>query len=210
MSLNLSYKPSQNLVCQIIILFTMCGMFFIFNRTSDGDLLTQFRKHERELNLLVKMSNEDSSLGRVSPTFVRSRDGVIQMNTGGAKRFISQDRWDMYRSLLHQCALTSGFSRESTCIFFPIDNQGMGNGNGYEKGFAFLPESAQPVVLPSLDFLTVMQFNWTHKKLRSKPKFRVIESNWYLYESTNSTNLNGYSRKFACSLLYKNSNHSPS
>ena len=140
----------------------------------DGDLQETFRQHEADFNRLVSMSNVDSKVIRIAPSFTRLDDNYAWPRPDSELGF-SKERWDEYRKLFSSLRLTEGLERpadEPEVILMIASTKGLSLG-GSMKGYAYSPNDLSPI-LDSLE-------NVPNDSLNGKPVYRRIKPHWYLF-----------------------------
>ena len=171
----------MRLILFILLLSTACGVQDPFKldkpHPADDSLIENFQKHEADFNKLVGMSNEDSKVIRIAPTFTRLENNWAWPRPDSELGF-SKQRWDEYRVLFDKLGLQDGISRESDStgpvIFLTAFSKGMVN-RGSSKGYAYSDHELKPV-FPSLD----QNPSELRKGERHGVVFRQIKSHWYL------------------------------
>ncbi len=145
--------------------------------SSDEALRARFITHRADFERLVAMTNDDSHLTRIAPSFTWLDDDVAwpRKNVG-----ISEQRWDDYRQMFQKVAASKGIDRYTnpTLVMFPIVSVGLVP-SGVEKGLAYSPASLSPV-LESLDKRPPDKF-YSGPDRDHVLVYRPIGNHWYIY-----------------------------
>jgi hypothetical protein len=140
----------------------------------DADLEETFRQHEADFDKLVGMSNVDSKVIRIAPTFTRLDDNYAWPRPDSELGF-SKERWGEYRTLFSTLRLAEGIERptdEPGVILMIASSKGLSLG-GSMKGYAYSPKDLSPI-RDSLE-------NIPDSSLNGKPIYKPIKPHWYLF-----------------------------
>ena len=167
-------------IAYLLFLSTFCIAFLLNckekDHPKDSELIANFQNHKDEFNQLLRIFEEDESLGRVANDFTRRNfyEKAFPKNWDGKEIEASEERLYKYRNLFRKLNLSAGIEGygEKNLIVFHASTQGL-SVTGSSKGYAYILE--EPTILTdSLD-------EYQSKDGRSFTAFRHIEGNWYLY-----------------------------
>ncbi len=171
------YKQTLFLYFSILVLFffVSCGEK---SHPKDVELIANFQNHKEEFNQLLKMFQEDESLGRVASDFTRKNFYEKGSPKKWNRKEIEADekRLTEYRKLFGQLGLSAGIEgyEEKDSIWFHASAQGLAV-SGSSKGYVFVLKKPVPdLVVESLD-------DTKPNGKESTLAYRHIEGNWYLY-----------------------------
>ena len=159
----------------LVALAVGCDLISGPSHPSDEQLIQNFQKHEAEFNLLAEMSNQDSHVQRIAPTFT-----WLQNNAGWprpeSELGFSKQRWDEYRRLFKELKVADGLARgepqQPVMIFFFASSYGLVTGGSY-KGYLYSTEEQTPIVdSPELEQAEMKSNHSVYKRLKG---------NWYLF-----------------------------
>jgi len=142
---------------------------------SDELLKTVFAQRGADLELLLKMSNEDSDVIRIAPDFTWRKNDTSWPRSNSELGF-SEERWNQYKELFKRMGIEDSISRDSLkdgCINFIVHSSGLVTG-GAEKGFAYCTPEPSPLS-ESLEVLP--------KTIETTPfvMYKKLKDHWYLY-----------------------------
>lgn len=160
------------LIVFLVLSSLVSGCFDSHSR--DKVLEQTFRQHEADFDKLVSMSNVDSNVIRIAPTFTLLADNYAWPRPDSELGF-SKQRWEEYRKLFQTLELTEGVQRPADhpeIIFMIASTKGLSLG-GSMKGYAYSPNSLLPV-RDSLDDIPASSLN-------DKPVYKMIKPHWYLF-----------------------------
>jgi hypothetical protein len=158
----------------IILVFSSLLFACSDSHPRDRELEATFRDHEADFQRLVSMSNVDSRVIRIAPTFTRLDDNYAWPRADSELGF-SKERWDEYRKIFSSLKLAEGLERpedKPEVIFMIASSQGLSFG-GSMKGYAYSPKDLSPV-LNSLE-------NIPNSSLNGQPVYKRINAHWYLF-----------------------------
>ncbi len=140
----------------------------------DQPMVDHFYLHQTEFNTLVKMSDQDSKVIRIAPSFTRLEDNWAWPRSEVEIGF-SKERWDEYRKLFEKVGSDSGIYRQKDgSVDITAYSFGLVTG-GSEKGYAYLPNTPKNLVNSIDDSKSSTESN--------VPIYRHITGNWYLFYS---------------------------
>lgn len=171
-----------NLCIRFILLLVLmpiaaCGpsLFSWEDHPSDAELLKRFQENEDIFDRLVQMSDSDSQMWRIDPTWTAVEGNRLQSEVG-----FSEDRWNQYRELFKKIDLKSGLTRRTcpggTVILLTAHSRGMVN-RGDSKGYAY----AEHPLSPTFESLNRFPYFGQQNAPESGIAFRNIKDNWYLF-----------------------------
>jgi hypothetical protein len=139
----------------------------------DAILETNFKQHESDLELLLKMSNADNKVVRISRDFTWLDNNAAWPRPESELGF-SLERWDQYRTLFSTAGLEGGITREKDgeVIYFIFSSKGLVT-HGTEKGYAFSKKELSPTV-DSLD-------DFSRFPKGQRMIFKKLKEHWYLF-----------------------------
>jgi len=138
---------------------------------SDPELERVFRDHQTDFNQLITMSNMDSKVVRIAPTFTWLEDNARWPRPETELGF-SVQRWDEYREMFKRLGLKQGIARDEDgrTIEFIASSTGLLTG-GSGKGYVYSTKELSPIY-ESLDDLEPTG-KYVYKKLQPP--------HWYLF-----------------------------
>lgn len=165
-------------VCVLALLFASCG-----GVSSDASLESNFKSHQKELEKLLQMSNEDNKVIRIAFDFTR-----LENNWGWprpqSQLGFSQERWDAYKALFRTAGVQDGIDRSGDKVFFTTWSMGLGNGHGASGGYAYLPKlDGNLVEMKMLDDPEAADLYEEKMKTEGKTLVHKISGHWYIFRS---------------------------
>jgi hypothetical protein len=105
---------------------------------SDAKLISTFRLHQKDLETLVAMSDEDARFVRIAPGFAKTDNGswAGSQSKGG----LTPERWDEYRRLFAEAGLSGGLNRRYRNEVFLLANTEGIVGHGTALGYVYCGE----------------------------------------------------------------------
>lgn len=99
-------------------------------------LAKRFPSQQHDLESLIKMSNQDSQLSVIDPSWLMTQDGHQYLGYDPATR-ITQERWEAYRRIYGKDGITQGIRRyKEGDAFIIIKSEGILD-NGYSNGYLY-------------------------------------------------------------------------
>ena len=170
---------SSLFLLSLIALMAGCSPVSGPSHPSDEQLIQNFQKHEAEFNLLAEMSNQDSQVRRIAPTFTWLQNNAAWPRPESELGF-SEQRWDEYRRLFKELKIADGLARndprQPTLIFFFASTHGLVT-SGSAKGYVYSDEELSPIVdSPELEQADMKNTLRVFKRLKGK---------WYIFYEAN-------------------------
>jgi hypothetical protein len=110
----------------------------------------RFPHQRRDLETIVSMSDHDSQLTRIDPTWLMSRDGR-QFLAYCPESGITRERWEEYRRLFSRNGIAQGIQHdpEAWDAFIIVDSFGLLN-CGHSNGYIYCGPGPKHFYLPCL------------------------------------------------------------
>lgn len=143
-----------------------CGV--IDCSSPETKLRGEFEAKLAVLERLRRMSDEDSRVIRIAPTFTRLEDDWSWPRPPEKLGF-SEQRWNEYRRLFREAGVSAGIDRDSGYTFLTTKTCGLAV-SGKSYGYAFAREKPKQM-LPSLDAFS----------LPNGVGFVPVKGDWYLF-----------------------------
>ena len=148
---------------------------------SDESLTRQFQHHRPELEVLVRMSQEDADVIRVADGFTRV-NGDRDWPRPQSKWGITPERWNQYRLLFRKVGANAGLEKdEAGNVYFIVHTEGFAT-HGANKGFGYCSRAGNPdsAFLPCTEQRGEGRQGQRGYEGRA---YRRLNGNWYIFES---------------------------
>jgi hypothetical protein len=183
-------QMKRNIVGLVLGLLIVVLIDVYFPHSSDRVLIANFRTHEADFDVLVKMLNENPNIQIIASSFASFVNRADWPNPTylhedqswprpESELGFTQHRWDEYRRLFKKIKLESGMRRKdelTEVIFFTASTDFTSNKDGEgvvtEKGYAYSPT---PIYHSLTDCLDNIESD------RSAIFFKRLNDKWYLY-----------------------------
>jgi hypothetical protein len=138
--LRLAFRILTGILLVPLALIVVIAVFFWeAEPPSLSSLQAKFASRQAGLNLIVQMSNEDTSFPRIAPDWLDQQvNGTLEQHFQSEHKAALPDaRWNAYRTLFERNAIKLGFIRNSYGdVFIMADSIGLLN-RGHTTGYLF-------------------------------------------------------------------------
>jgi hypothetical protein len=175
-----------------IILILGIVFWFSFGKEPPtlADLRHDFPSKHADLELILRMSDEDAKFSRIAPDFLdRTTDNPNESGgrymLGDPKAELSKGRWDMYRKIYSRDGIKLGVQRNASGdAFIMVDSVGLLN-RGHASGYLYCAPTAPA---DAYRFHACMQ-NQEKGEQKFNPdtgeegySFQRLDDRWYAYD----------------------------
>ena len=153
---------------------TARALEWVWSAPSDEALAKLFNQHHSELQTLVSMAQEDSSVGRIANDFIRPQDSEAPSPN------LPEGRWNDYCALFRKAGLPAGLQKDSHGnIYFIAHTEGTVVSGG-SKGFVFCEKTEGS----TSDFLPCTEQRDSGKSEDARGRgcqYHRLNEHWYVY-----------------------------
>lgn len=167
------FSATAMLAAGMLILRSTMTHYGDLSQPNDAILEANFKQHESDLDLLVRMSQADAHVVRITDDFTWLDNNAAWPRPKSELGF-SEERWAQYRKLFRTAGLEGGITREKSgdVTYLIFSSKGLVT-HGTEKGYAFSEKELSPLGR-SLDDVTQMPKG--HSVM-----FKKLKEHWYLF-----------------------------
>lgn len=139
----------------------------------------RFPQQRRDLETIVSMSDHDSQLTRIDPTWLMTRDGH-QFLGYSPESGITRERWDEYRRLFSRNGIAQGIQRDPAKgdAFIIVDSIGLLN-RGHSNGYVYCAPGPNHFYPPCLS--SAPSAEHPYKPGDEAYSFHKLADRWYVY-----------------------------
>lgn len=145
---------------------------------SISTLAHRFPHQRRDLETIISMSDHDSQLTRIDPTWLMTRDR--QFLEYSSETGITRERWAEYRRLFARNGIAQGIQRDPGTgdAFIIVDSVGLLN-RGHSNGYVYCGPGPKHIYPPCIS--SQPSGEHTYKPGDEAYSFRKLADRWYAY-----------------------------
>lgn len=164
----------------IVAVFATALLLLLWSCTppSLNTLAKRFPSQQHDLESLIEMSNQDSQLSVIDPSWLMTQDGHQYLSYDPATG-ITRERWDAYRNMYAKDDITQGIRRyKGGDAFIIVKSEGILD-NGYSNGYLYCSPGPVHTYAPCSS-------NQSHGEYPYSPgneeySFIKVADHWYVY-----------------------------
>lgn len=153
------------------------------------DLQRDFPSKRADIEMILRMSDEDLTFSRIAPTFLdRTPDNPHKFGRYMAddpKAGLARSRWDVYRTIYNRNGIRLGVQRDaSNDAFIMVDSVGLLN-RGHVSGYLYCAPTAEPSARRFYPCMLHQERGERKYDPRTRDEgysFRKLDNRWYAYD----------------------------